>query len=156
MKKFLLLPLVAMVLTACTSSGSSNSAEVSEAASPAWQAADIQPTAMPSSMNQPVVTQPSYNNTQSVPQALPQPVSQPTYSANETVGNCQVVRQANGTPDYTQIQKGCYTDSNYTVGKQDTIYLISYLSGTPLNQLAKLNNLTAPYKLKVGQTLRVR
>ena len=64
-KSFLLLPLVVtFALTACTSN---NSAEVTESSSDTlpnggtWQPADIQPTSMPSGMNQPI-SQPRYSN----------------------------------------------------------------------------------------------
>ena len=54
------------------------------------------------------------------------------------------------------MTKGCYTDSTYTVGAQDTLYLISFLSGSSANQIAQLNGISTSTKLKVGQSLRVR
>ena len=158
-KSSFLLPLVAaFALVGCTSNNASeaDSGAVVENAvgstnmnNGGWQSGDITPTAMPSSMSQPV-------STTRAPSTAP--VAAPTsYGANtETVGNCQVVRNADGTPVYAQMTKGCYTDSTYTVGAQDTLYLISFLSGSSANQIAQLNGISTSTKLKVGQSLRVR
>ncbi len=158
-KSFFLLPLVvAFTLAGCNSTTSSEVETASDAVntantSGAWQPADIQPTSMPSSMNQPVSqptygasTTPSYNTS-----------ANSSYSnSTESIGNCQVIRDTSGTPVYAQMTKGCYTDSTYTVGAQDTLYLISFLSGTSPSQIASLNNMSTTTKLKVGQSLRVR
>lgn len=169
-KSSFLLPLVAaFALVGCTNNNASESdtgAVVENAVGSTnmnnggWQSGDITPTAMPSSMNQPVST-PTYGA--SAPVATTRapstaPVAAPTsYGANtETVGNCQVVRNADGAPVYAQMTKGCYTDSTYTVGAQDTLYLISFLSGSSANQIAQLNGISTSTKLKVGQSLRVR
>lgn len=169
-KSSFLLPLVAaFALVGCTNNNTSESdtgAVVENAVGSTnmnnggWQSGDITPTAMPSSMNQPVST-PTYGA--SAPVATTRapstaPVAAPTsYGVNtETVGNCQVVRNADSTPVYAQMTKGCYTDSTYTVGAQDTLYLISFLSGSSANQIAQLNGISTSTKLKVGQSLRVR
>ena len=158
-KSFFLLPLVvAFTLAGCNSTNSSEVETASDAVntantSGAWQPADIQPTSMPSSMNQPVSqptygasTTPSYNTS-----------ANSSYSnSTESIGNCQVIRDTSGTPVYAQMTKGCYTDSTYTVGAHDTLYLISFLSGTSPSQIASLNNMSTTTKLKVGQSLRVR
>ena len=158
-KSFFLLPLVvAFTLAGCNSTTSSEVETASDAVntantSGAWQPADIQPTSMPSSMNQPVSqptygasTTPSYNTS-----------ANSSYSnSTESIGNCQVIRDTSGTPVYAQMTKGCYTDSTYTVGAHDTLYLISFLSGTSPSQIASLNNISTTTKLKVGQLLRVR
>ena len=158
-KSFFLLPLVvAFTLAGCNSTNSSEVETASDAVntantSGAWQPADIQPTSMPSSMNQPVSqptygasTTPSYNTS-----------ANSSYSnSTESVGNCQVIRDTSGTPVYAQMTKGCYTDSTYTVGAHDTLYLISFLSGTSPSQIASLNNISTTTKLKVGQSIRVR
>ena len=153
-KSLFLLPLVAaFALTACNSN---NSAEVTESSSDTlpnggtWQPADIQPTSMPSGMNQPVSSQPSYT---------PAPAtSTPSYSSNtsynntqsygsqESVGNCQIVRDSAGTPIYAQMTKGCYTDSTYTVGPQDTLFFISFLAGKSPSEIAALNNISTTNK----------
>lgn len=161
-KSLFLLPLVAaFALAGCNSASSSeesSSDTVISTPNPTWQAADIQPTEMPSSMNQPV--QPNYGT--SAP-AAPAPTtpsysnSQPNYgSQTETVGGCQVVRNADGVPVYAQMTKGCYSESSYTVGAHDTLYLISFLTGSSPSQIATLNNIDTNTKLKVGQLLRVR
>lgn len=158
-KSFFLLPLVvAFTLAGCNSTNSSEVETASDAVntantSGARQPADIQPTSMPSSMNQPVSqptygasTTPSYNTS-----------ANSSYSnSTESIGNCQVIRDTSGTPVYAQMTKGCYTDSTYTVGAHDTLYLISFLSGTSPSQIASLNNISTTTKLKVGQSLRVR
>lgn len=171
-KSFLLLPLVVtFALTACTSN---NSAEVTESSSDTlsnggtWQPADIQPTSMPSGMNQPIsqpsytpapvtakpaATAPSYNNTSYNNTSYNNNAS---YGSSDSLGNCQVVRDAAGTPIYAQMAKGCYTDSTITVGPQDTLYFVSFLAGKTPAEIAALNNISTTTKLKVGQTLRVR
>ncbi|WP_018650804.1 LysM peptidoglycan-binding domain-containing protein [Actinobacillus capsulatus] len=177
-KSLLLLPLmVSLGLTACNSSSESE-ASVAEAGSsttsaiPTWQSSEtIQATDMPASMSSAPThtigqTSTTYNTipttyntapqavTQSQPVAVqPQPAS---VAQSETIGNCQVVRDSMGTPVYAQMIKGCYTDSSYTVGKRDTMYLISYLTGQTPTQIAALNNISTTTKLQVGQVLRVR
>lgn len=159
-KSFLLLPFIALGLTACNNgaSESTTAAEVSNAGAPAWQSPELQSAPMPSSMSQP-----TYQAPQPV-QSVPQPTySQPTYNQpqamggqTEMVGGCQVIRDGSNTPIYAQIQKGCYTDASYTVGKHDTVFLIAYLSGRSVADIAKLNNLTQPYQLRTGQVLRLK
>lgn len=160
-KSHVLLPLVmALGLTACSSNSNTEStgAEVVDGSTPAWQAGDIQPTSMPSSMNQPV-SQPNYNTGNYSQPVTAQPAYTPTassYGSSESVGNCNVVRDENDKPIYAQIAKGCYTDSTYTVGKKDTLFLIGYLTGTSASHIANLNGLNPNAKLPVGQSLRVR
>ena len=161
-KSFLLLPLVVtFALTACTSN---NSAEVTESSSDTlpnggtWQPADIQPTSMPSGMNQPI-SQPSYTPapvTAKPVATAPSYNNNASYGSSDSIGNCQVVRDAAGTPIYAQMTKGCYTDSTITVGPQDTLYFVSFLAGKTPAEIAALNNISTTTKLKVGQTLRVR
>lgn len=162
-KSLFLLPLVAALsLTACTSD---TSAEVTESASSeslpnggTWQPADIQPTSMPSGMNQPVAAQPSYTPAPAptATTTVPSYNNNQSYGSQENVGNCQIVRDAAGTPLYAQMTKGCYTDSTYTVGPQDTLFFISFLAGKSPSEIAALNNISTTTKLKVGQALRVR
>lgn len=156
-KSFFVLPLVAAALTACTNTPSENvGAEVTSVGMPNWQTNEVQQVAMPSSMGQPTY--------QPAPQAYPQPIPQPVYNApqpsyqpaSEMVGNCNVVRDVNGAPVYTQIQKGCYTGSTYTVAKGDTVFLVAYLAGKSVGEIAQLNQLVQPYQLKTGQQLRLR
>lgn len=161
-KAYFLLPVTALMLAGCTTSSTSEtqSAEITPAGT-AWQT-DVQTAEMPSTMSQP-----SYQ-----PQVVTQPVLQPSYgqpsygqpsygatttsNTAEQVGACRVERDAQNKPVYANIQKGCYTDSAYTVGKYDTLYLIAYLTGQQPAQIAAFNNLSTATPLKVGQVLRVR
>lgn len=159
-KSLFVLSLVSFAVAGCSNTSgesTSSNAEMAEA-NATWQSADnIQTVPMPSSMNQPVVvSQPTYQAPQPI-SAAPAPVESTNYNSQvENVGNCQVVRDGNNAPIYAQITKGCYTDSSYTVGKSDTLYLIGYLTGTSANHIATLNGLSATSSLKVGQVLRVR
>ena len=158
-KSFFLLPLVvAFTLAGCNSTNSSEVETASDAVntantSGAWQPADIQPTSMPSSMNQ-SVSQPTYGA--SITPSYNTSANSSYSNSTESIGNCQVIRDTSGTPVYAQMTKGCYTDSTYTVGAHDTLYLISFLAGTSPSQIASLNNMSTTTKLKVGQSLRVR
>lgn len=51
--------------------------------------------------------------------------------------------------------KGGYSGSVYTVKRGDTLYRISRITGSSVNELARLNGLSAPYTIEVGQRLRV-
>lgn len=50
---------------------------------------------------------------------------------------------------------GSYSGTVYTVKRGDTLYRISRLTGTSVKELARLNNISAPYTIEVGQKLRV-
>ncbi|ELY6244998.1 peptidoglycan DD-metalloendopeptidase family protein [Cronobacter universalis] len=52
--------------------------------------------------------------------------------------------------------KGGYSGSVYTVKRGDTLYRISRITGTSVSELARLNGISAPYTIEVGQRLRVR
>lgn len=163
MKKYVfLLSTFTLALTACSNNNKEAAgAEITSVGAPAWQT-EVQSAEMPSSMTQPTY-QPSYQPTYApqpapVP-AMPAPAAQPmpqAYNQSESIGNCQVVRDGNNAPIYAQIQKGCYTEANYTVGKHDTVFLVAYLSGKSVSELAALNQLSQPYQLKPGQVLRLR
>ncbi|MDU8923395.1 peptidoglycan DD-metalloendopeptidase family protein [Pasteurellaceae bacterium LIM206] len=58
-------------------------------------------------------------------------------------------------PDYSKIDKGFYKESTYTVRKGDTMFLIAYISGMDVKDLAALNGMKEPYTLSVGQVLKV-
>jgi len=113
---------------------------------------------MPNGMNQPI-SQPSYTPapvTAKPVATAPSYNNNASYGSSDSIGNCQVVRDAAGTPIYAQMTKGCYTDSTITVGPQDTLYFVSFLAGKTPAEIAALNNISTTTKLKVGQTLRVR
>lgn len=152
-KSFFVLPFVTLALAACSNSSTETTgAEVTNTGAPVWTSPDVQQAPMPSSMSQPTY--------QPAPQPMPQPIynaPQPSYQpTGEMVGNCNVVRDANGTPVYAQMQKGCYTGDTYTVGKSDTVFLVSFLAGKPVSEVARLNNLSQPYQLRTGQQLRLK
>lgn len=178
MKKLLILfPLTTIALTSCSNDVPRSDPPITNAI-PMRMDTELQSVAMPSSMTQPSYQIPTYSTSTpaySVPAtpsySSPTPnysAPQPVYTQPQTVsttrvqqqsnvvGSCQVVRDANSAPVYAQIQKGCYTEAQYTVAKGDTIFLIAYLSGKSVDEIAMLNQLTQPYQLKVGQVLRVK
>ncbi|MCT8762237.1 murein hydrolase activator NlpD [Glaesserella parasuis] len=186
-KSFFLLPLAALVLTAC---GSNTPAPVVNAEgsdlSPGvmqpigmganntnygWQT-DVQSTSMPSTMTQPTYTpppvpqpvyqapQPTYQAPQPVPQVVPQPITKPTAKttlvAKKPVSqDFTIPRDANNAPIYSQIDKGFYNGDSYTVRKGDTMFLIAYIAGKDVKEVAALNNMSEPYQLRVGQVLKL-
>ncbi|WP_051195598.1 amidase activator ActS [Siccibacter turicensis] len=54
------------------------------------------------------------------------------------------------SPDY-----GTFSGSVYTVKRGDTLYRISRMTGTSVATLARMNGISAPYTLQVGQKVRV-
>ncbi|BBV74745.1 hypothetical protein STW0522RAO56_07990 [Raoultella planticola] len=54
---------------------------------------------------------------------------------------------------------GCSSSSDsgsvYTVKRGDTLYRISRTTGTSINDLARLNNISPPYTIEVGQRLKL-
>ena len=50
---------------------------------------------------------------------------------------------------------GSYSGSVYTVKRGDTLYRISRATGTSVKDLARLNNISPPYTIEVGQKLKV-
>ncbi len=50
---------------------------------------------------------------------------------------------------------GSYSGSVYTVKRGDTLYRISRMTGTSVKSLARMNNISAPYTIEVGQRLKV-
>lgn len=179
-KGFLILPLTASILTACSSNSpapvvnASGSSELSPGVmqpvvgirasnNMGWQAADIQPVNMPSTMNSPTVSTSSYQSTAVQNSVIQQPTQSQTTTKvvkkNKTVEkkvnqNFEVPRDANNTPIYSQIQKGFYDGSTYTVRKGDTMFLIAYVVGKDVKEIAALNNMREPYQLTVGQKLK--
>ncbi|AHG78909.1 Outer membrane antigenic lipoprotein B [Mannheimia varigena USDA-ARS-USMARC-1388] len=138
-----------------------------------WQS-DIQSAPMPSSMNMPVQTIPQPVSTPQPIATVPQPVitnpviteqpPQPTTTTKivkktKTVEkkvdqNFEIPRDANNAPMYNQIQKGFYDGSTYTVRKGDTMFLIAYIVGKDVKEIAALNNMSEPYQLNVGQKIK--
>ncbi|MVY94844.1 LysM peptidoglycan-binding domain-containing protein, partial [Enterobacteriaceae bacterium 8376wD7] len=54
---------------------------------------------------------------------------------------------------------GCSSNSDsgttYTVKRGDTLYGISRTTGTSVRDLARLNNISPPYTIEVGQKLKL-
>ncbi|CDL39073.1 Uncharacterized lipoprotein YgeR precursor [Citrobacter freundii] len=50
---------------------------------------------------------------------------------------------------------GSYSGSVYTVKRGDTLYRISRATGTSVKEIARLNNISPPYTIEVGQKLKV-
>ena len=139
-----------------------------------WQP-EIQQNTMPSTMGGGVPTgtqtpqpsfQPTYQPVQqpaaTQPQPAPAPVQPQTKTVTKTVSDCtssgaiNVPRNPNtNAPDYSQIQKGSYKGNTYKVNKGDTMFLIAYLTGMDVKDLASMNNMKEPYSLSVGQTLKI-
>lgn len=141
-----------------------------------WQP-EIQQNTMPSTMGNSVPTgtqtpQPSFQPTyqpvqqpaaaQTKPMPAPAPVQPQTKTVTKTVSDCtssgaiNVPRNPNtNAPDYSQIQKGSYKGNTYKVNKGDTMFLIAYLTGMDVKDLASMNNMKEPYSLSVGQTLKI-
>lgn len=185
-KSFLVLPLSAFILAACSSSspapvvsadGSDLSPGVMQpvAGSGAldngnygWQT-DVQQTDMPSTMNTPApvytpapqpLPQPVYEAP--VPQPLPAPTPVPTPKPvakpapkKQAPQDFTIPRDENNAPIYSQIDKGFYNGDSYTVRKGDTMFLIAYIAGKDVSEIAALNNMSEPYQLRVGQTLKL-
>ena len=132
---------------------------------------NFQPTyqqpAMPAAPAQPAFkpAQPAFQPVQKPAAPTPSPSPAPavqTKTITKTVSDCvgsqhiNVPRNPNtNAPDYSQIEKGSYKGNTYKVNKGDTMFLIAYLAGIDVKELAALNNMTEPYSLSLGQTLKI-
>ncbi|HDL6140251.1 TPA: murein hydrolase activator NlpD [Mannheimia haemolytica] len=153
-KQFILLPLVSAVLAACSSN---NPAPVVNASGNN----ELSPGVMqPVSVPQPVATVPQPITNPVITEQPPQPTTttkivKKTKTVEKKVDqNFEIPRDANNAPMYNQIQKGFYDGSTYTVRKGDTMFLIAYIVGKDVKEIAALNNMSEPYQLSVGQKLK--
>ncbi|OOF85567.1 hypothetical protein BKG93_04440 [Rodentibacter ratti] len=182
-KSFLLLPLSVAILSACSSNTQAPIENAGGTLSPGimqpvdnnssgtWQP-EIQQNTMPNNMgtnaagNVPAGTQtpqPNFQPTyQPVQPVVSAPIQPQTKTITKTVSDCtnsavvNVPRNPNtNAPDYSQIQKGSYKGETYKVNKGDTMFLIAYLAGMDVKELAAMNNMSEPYSLSVGQTLKI-
>ncbi|THA10884.1 murein hydrolase activator NlpD [Rodentibacter pneumotropicus] len=182
-KSFLLLPLSVAILSACSSNTQAPIENAGGTLSPGimqpvdnnssgtWQP-EIQQNTMPNNMGTnatgsvPVGTQtpqPNFQPTyQPVQPVVSAPIQPQTKTVTKTVSDCtssgsiNVPRNPNtNAPDYSQIQKGSYKGETYKVNKGDTMFLIAYLAGMDVKELAAMNNMSEPYSLSVGQTLKI-
>ncbi|WKS99501.1 murein hydrolase activator NlpD [Gallibacterium salpingitidis] len=178
-QSFLLVPVLAAILAGCSSN---NSAPVEDAdgtltpgimqsvgndSNSTWEpqvqqqqmptdmmattpAATSTPTQQPVSQPQPTYQQPAPVTT------TPKPVATAPAAKQQISQDFTIPRNPQtNAPDYSKIDKGFYKGSTYTVRKGDTMFLIAYISGMDVRDLAALNNIPEPYKLSVGQTLKV-
>lgn len=174
-KRFILLPLVASILTACSANSPApvENAKDSNVLSPSlptpvegtsgttygWQS-DIQPSSAPVTPVTPTtVTQPNVVNPVITEQPAQPTTTTKTVKRTKTVQkkvdqNFDIPRDANNAPVYSQIKKGFYDGSTYTVRKGDTMFLIAYIIGKDVKELAALNGMSEPYQLSVGQKLK--
>ena len=126
---------------------------------------NFQPTYQPA---MPAPAQPAFKPAQPAFQPAQKPVAPTpapavqTKTITKTVSDCvgsqhiNVPRNPNtNAPDYSQIEKGSYKGNTYKVNKGDTMFLIAYLAGIDVKELAALNNMTEPYSLNLGQTLKI-
>ena len=120
-----------------------------------------QPNFQPTYQQPAVVNQPTFQPIQKP--TIPTTATQPqTKTVTKTVSDCvgsqniNIPRNPNtNAPDYSQIEKGSYKGNTYKVNKGDTMFLIAYLSGMDVKELAALNNMREPYSLMPGQILKV-
>ena len=177
-KSFLLLPITLAILTACSSDSPAPVESADGTLSPGmmqpvdspsmggnatWEP-QIQQSSIPNSMNTPMpqapaqsAPQPNFQPTYQ-PQPAPKPQSAPVVQnkPQQTSQDFTIPRNpTTNAPDYSQINKGFYKGNTYTVRKGDTMFLIAYISGLDVKELAALNNMKEPYNLSVGQTLKV-
>ena len=180
-KSFLLLPITVAILTACSSDAPAPVENADGTLSPgimqpvdnpsmggntSWEP-QIQQSSVPNSMNGPIPQTPAQPA-----QSAPQPNFQPTYQPQsapkpqpapavqnkpqQTSQDFTIPRNPEtNAPDYSQINKGFYKGDTYTVRKGDTMFLIAYISGLDVKELAALNNLSEPYQLNVGQVMKI-
>lgn len=56
----------------------------------------------------------------------------------------------------SKASAGSYNGSVYTVKRGDTLSRISRMTGSSVGELARLNGISAPYTLEIGQKIRVK
>ncbi|MCT4702745.1 peptidoglycan DD-metalloendopeptidase family protein [Enterobacteriaceae bacterium H20N1] len=56
----------------------------------------------------------------------------------------------------SKASAGSYSGSVYIVKRGDTLYRISRMTGSSVGELARLNGISAPYTLEIGQKIRVK
>ncbi|MDH2925331.1 lipoprotein NlpD [Nicoletella semolina] len=132
------------------------------------QQTSVQQTQMPTAMAIPQVVQPIQKPVLQQPSlsqpTVQQPVAQQAVksavvkpaSVNRVVSqDFTIPRDEKNAPIYSQINKGFYNGESYTVRKGDTIFLIAYIAGKDVKEIAALNNLREPYPLSIGQVIKL-
>lgn len=74
---------------------------------------------------------------------------------NVTVPVMPMVQPQNKVPEITPVSQKIYQLTEITVSKKDTLYSLSRKYEIPVNDLAVINKLSAPFSLSVGQKLKV-
>ena len=77
------------------------------------------------------------------------------YHVNERKGDGGSHHQQNQVQTCKQPDDGTYSGSVYTVKRGDTLYRISRTTGTSVKELARLNGISPPYTIEVGQKLKL-
>ncbi|WP_410686721.1 peptidoglycan DD-metalloendopeptidase family protein [Avibacterium paragallinarum] len=163
-KSFFMLPIAISVLAACSSTSPAPVEEANNALpagmmravdnnlSTTWEP-QIQKQNMPASMVTPQPHQ-TYQTYQGNAQQLQQ--NQPVVAMEKVSQDFVIPRNPQtNAPDYSKINKGFYKGSTYTVRKGDTMFLIAYICGLDVKELATMNHMSEPYNLSVGQVLKV-
>lgn len=73
-----------------------------------------------------------------------------------TYKNINIPKRADGKPDYTKISKGSYKEEAYRTKQGDSLFLISYISGKSVDEIAQLNNMTQPYIIGENEIIRLK
>lgn len=91
--------------------------------------------------------------------SIPSPISRVSSNRSPLLGN----REGNSigsniqffyNRSYTSISKGSYNGNSYIVKRGDTLFYISWITGNNFLELARRNNIPAPYTLRVGQKIQ--
>ncbi|QLB12396.1 lipoprotein NlpD [Bisgaardia hudsonensis] len=177
MKKFLVLPIAITVLTACSSNAPAPVENASGELTPgvmqpvsntgtngSWQPQIVEQS-IPVNNNTNIGYQQGVNtqvnatkqkvNTQI--NATKQKINTQVNTVTQKVSQDFTIPRNPQTnaPEYSKIDKGFYKGSSYKVRKGDTMFLIAYISGISVDELATANNMSEPYHLAVGQTLTI-
>lgn len=150
MKKLFILPIAATVLSACSMQKPAPVVNVG---------VDDQSLNNPATTNSQIVDTRWNEEVKQLPMADNMPANvaynKMSSSRNDLIldNNFYIPRTAQGTPNYNKLVKGSYKARQYQVKQGDSLFLISYISGIPVDQIVKLNRLTKPYSLHAGQIL---
>ena len=84
-----------------------------------------------------------------------------TYTGGGTSNNTYVAPSSSSSSSSysgSEVATGSYKsgDANYTVQKKDTVFSVMRLTGVYWKEIIKMNNLTAPYTISPGQSLRLK
>ncbi|MBR0573302.1 MULTISPECIES: peptidoglycan DD-metalloendopeptidase family protein [Pasteurellaceae] len=169
MKKLVLFfPLTMIALTACGSnraapveyaSGSGRNIQLPPPVNVVNHNVRLQRAKMPSSMNtaskpiQKEILKPSAISTKKVVRKITRKIK---VKEKEIERKIKIPRDSTThKPIYSQIDKGSYDGNVYTVRKGDTLFLVAYIAGKDVKEVAKLNGLKEPYSLSIGQKIKL-